>query len=148
MAKCVGKKRNGVDKLVSEIRRTNSLDWREFNFFKTGVGLARDDQLSIHVCLDYELGRESPQVLENNTYLQKELQQSSEKWGRYIWLIPEGKKRFLHPLVCIATPWFPSPWLSACVEDRKKSSRRLKHCTRTNQQRHGTGNGFLSGARR
>ena len=36
MAQRVAKKRNGVDKLISEIRRTNLLGWREFNFFKVG----------------------------------------------------------------------------------------------------------------
>src|SRR6266567_2940410 len=47
-----------VDKMLSQIRRTTSLDWREFNFFKAGFGLSRHDQLSIQVCFDYELARE------------------------------------------------------------------------------------------
>ncbi len=132
MAKRAAKKRNGVDKLISEIRRTNLLDWREFNFFKAG-GLARDDQLSIQVCLDYELGRECPQLPEFAAFFskmrqdtQKKLQQATAEYGRYITIVLEeakpcsGWESFLHPLVCIATPWFPSPWLSAPVEDRKK----------------------------
>jgi hypothetical protein len=58
MAKRASKKRNGVGKLISRISRTHSLDWREFNFFKDGVGRSRNDQVSIQVCLDYELARE------------------------------------------------------------------------------------------
>jgi hypothetical protein len=36
----------GLDKLFSQISRTNLLDWREFNFFKPTAGLSGNDQLS------------------------------------------------------------------------------------------------------
>jgi hypothetical protein len=123
MATRVATKGNGAGKLISKIGRTTSLDWREFNFFKAGGGLSRHDQLSIQVCLDYELGRECPQLPGFNKNTQKELQQAREKrrYFRYVLHIAKKRKKpFLHPLVCIATPWFPSPWLSASVEDREK----------------------------
>jgi hypothetical protein len=120
----------GLDKLFSEIRRTNSLDWREFNFFKAGAGLSRNDQVSIQVCLDYELARESPQIVEWQTTLsarerQEDLQQLqqtiSTKSSRYFLGTDEEKKRmFLFPKVCVAASWFPSPWLSAPPEEREK----------------------------
>jgi hypothetical protein len=119
MAKRAVKRCSDVNTLISKIRRTDSLDWREFNFFKAGGGLSRHDQLSIQVCLDYELGRECPQLPEFNKNTQKELQQG--RYVRYVLHISKKRKKpFLHPLVCIATPWFPSPWLSASVEDREK----------------------------
>jgi hypothetical protein len=123
MAKRAVKRCSDVNTLISKIRRTDSLDWREFNFFKAGGGLSRHDQLSIQVCLDYELGRECPQLPEFNKNTQKELQQAREKrrYLRYVLHISKKRKKpFLHPLVCIATPWFPSSWLSASGEDREK----------------------------
>jgi hypothetical protein len=139
MAKYVGKKRNGVGKLVSEIRRTNSLDWREFNFFKAGAGLSRHDRLSIQVCLDYEFARQWLLLVEL-------LANCSEKKKEDVLSMPESR-RFARapyysadlpllqlldnpdmpqvPTVCIAASWFPAPWLSGPARDRDKIVKKL-----------------------
>jgi hypothetical protein len=132
MAKRVAKKRNGVDKLISEISRTDSLDWHEFNFFKGGAGLSRNDQLSIQVCLDYELAREWRRLVEW-------LKNCSEKQRQDVLSMPESRRYAAIPFAspfdpvdmppvptaCIAAPWFPSPWLSGPARERENIVKKL-----------------------
>jgi hypothetical protein len=128
-----------ADKLLSRIRRTDSLDWREFNFFKPGVGLSRHDQLSIRVCLDYELARQWLLLVEL-------LANCSEKKRQDVLFMPESR-RFARapyysadlpllsllddpdmppvPTVCIAASWFPAPWLSGPARERDKIVEKL-----------------------
>jgi len=113
----------GLDKLVSEIRRSNLLDWREFNFFKAGVGLSRNDQLSIQACLDYELARECPWIVENAPYWSEKDRQDAivKATSPYFLGHSTDKGRFYRfPKVCMAASWFPSPWLSAPASERNK----------------------------
>jgi hypothetical protein len=134
VAQRVAKKRNGVDKLISRISRTHSLDWREFNFFKDGVGLSRHDQLSIRVCFDYELAREWRLLVEL-------LAKCSEKQRQDVISLPETYRyAAIHhhsidtpldelpdvpddppvPTVCLASSWFPAPWLSGPARERDR----------------------------
>jgi hypothetical protein len=121
----MAKRVSTMDKLISKIRRTTSLDWREFNFFKTGVGLSRNDQLSVQVCLDYELARECPWIVEEPNLSEKERQRTiAEATHRYEFgIFNEGgaqERMFVFPIVCIVASWFPSPWLSAPEKERQK----------------------------
>src|SRR5262245_26923069 len=134
MAKRVAKKRNGVDKLISRISRTPSLDWREFNFFKDGAGLSRNDQLSIQVCLDYERAREWGLLVEllarcsqkqrqgvvslPETYRHAAIHHHSI--GTPLDELPEEPDLPLVPTVCIAASWFPAPWLSGPAGERDR----------------------------
>jgi hypothetical protein len=108
--------RQKLSKMLSKIRRTDSLDWREFNFFKAGVGLLRHDQLSIQVCLDYELAREWRLLVEW-------LKNCSEKQKHDVLSMPESRRYAAIPFdspfdpmdmppvstACVAASWFPSP---------------------------------------
>jgi hypothetical protein len=132
MATRVATKGNGAGKLISKIGRTTSLDWREFDFFKAGVGLSRHDQLSIRVCLDYELAREWRLLVEC-------LKNCSEKQKQEVLSMPESRRDAaipfespfdpadMHPVptVCIAASWFPAPWLSGPAGNREKIVKNL-----------------------
>jgi hypothetical protein len=127
MANRVAKKRNGVDKLISRISRPDSLDWREFDFFKEGAGLSRNDQLSIQVCLDYELAREWRLLVEW-------LKNCSEKQRQEVLSMPESRRDAAIPFdspfdpvemppvptACVAASWFPAPWLSGPARERDR----------------------------
>ena len=123
---------SAIDALVSEISRTDSLDWREFHFFKAG-GLSRNDQLSNRICLDYELARECRQIVELLAHCsQKQRQevlslQSTSRYAAFPCSDGGLVKAFEQvaslpsiPTVCIAASWFPSPWLSAPETEGRK----------------------------
>jgi hypothetical protein len=120
-----------ADKLLSRIRRTNSLDWREFNFFKTDSGLSRNDQLSIQVCLDYELARECELLVEWLARCSKKERQDtlsmeeSRRYAAFPFDVPlEVFERYV-PSACIAASWFPSPWLLGPAKDRENIVKKL-----------------------
>jgi hypothetical protein len=122
----------GLDKLVSEIR---SLDWREFHFFKAVVGLSRNDQLSIQVCLDYELAREwrlMVEVLANCSEKQRQDVLSMPETRRYAAIpcdsidVPnEWPDIPPVPTACLAASWFPAPWLSGPAKERENIVKKL-----------------------
>ena len=54
---------DGIARLAAKLARPiNSLDWREFHFLK-GLTAKYDRQLEMRMCLDFELARESPQIV-------------------------------------------------------------------------------------
>jgi hypothetical protein len=128
-----------ADKLLSRIRRTTSLDWREFNFFKAGVGLSRYEALSIQVCLDYELAREWRLLVEllakcsdkqrqdiislPETYYYAAIHHNSV--GTPLDELPDMPDCPPVPTVCIAASWFPAPWLSGPAREREKIVKKL-----------------------
>jgi hypothetical protein len=134
MAKRVAKERNGSDKLMSKISRSDSLDWREFNFFKSGAGLSRQDQLSIQVCFDYELAREWRLLVELLAKCSEEQRKgvvSLPETYRYAAIhhhlidtpldeLPEVPDDPPVPTVCISASWFPAPWLPGPARERDR----------------------------
>jgi hypothetical protein len=121
MAKRVPKKHNGVQKL----------DWREFSFFKDGAGLSRNDQLSIQVCLDYELAREWRLLVEWLSRCSKKQRQDtlsmeeSRRYAAFPFDVPINVFERNVPTACIAASWFPSPWLSGPAKDRENIVKKL-----------------------
>jgi hypothetical protein len=128
-----------ADKLLSRIKRTDSLDWREFNFFKPDVGLLRHDQLSIQVCLDYERAREW-------RLLVALMAKCSEKQRQAVISLPETYRyAAIHhhsistpldelegtpetppvPTACVEASWFPAPWLSGPARERDRIIKNL-----------------------
>jgi len=132
---------SGLAKLIYEISRTNSLDCREFHFFKAPDGLSKNDSLQNRICLDYELARESPTVCEFVTRLSGERRQemlytarplesrfplvrfSDEAEDEHLpkWHdapLETAQDAIYPPVACIAASWFLSAWLSASAKER------------------------------
>jgi hypothetical protein len=116
--------KSGFDILISEISRTDSLDWSEFDFFKKGVGLSKNDQLSNRICLDYERALESRRLVRVVSSLSSEekqrmLNRSLQLSSRFVLRFDTGlQSRIL--AVCVAATWFPKHWLSASVNEQQK----------------------------
>lgn len=117
-------------------RPLESIDWKEFHFFRRGMGLskAKANLPGIQMCLDYELARESKGVADFIASLGKDEKTELINGAllmqlRHVMITkkPSIDTAFslIVPTVSVAAPWFPAPWLSATVQARVRLARRL-----------------------
>jgi hypothetical protein len=137
-----------LSKLIQELSRpVKSLDWREFHFFKE-QGLSKRDLITIRVCLDYELARESSRVRAFVKQLsqgqRRQLLEPQRLDSRYVpvrssdepeqpnvpkWSDVTNSSEALDlvvPAACIAASWFPQPWLCGLMNERRLIVKQLQ----------------------